>query len=955
MTVLLGLSDAHLVLLVVQLCSIGDISQLPGLLYHFRHPPSPDVLLRIILTFLPESLEPSRYTSVIKRLTLDPSTVPTELDIDTSAIAELSCSEARKQVRKLRLLPLQYPGCPNDVLDTPLTQFLIHRAYRIDNECGVQTFIVDLIRPFVETSDFLRNWLISTILPLVRFNYEYHPDRESALSLELLESLDCKSAVNTLLSNAERRENGGNVDRDLRGLIGPWIYGHGKLKGHNVNGNAQLAPKTKPQASQDDFEYMGWQDVNEWLLSTGIRDFALAVETVIRWAGPGDVDLGGYDDPKSTISEDIGGELISSYGQAAIAAIYTISECNKDTLEGAFCILSRIAGLLEIEGHSALQVQSDEILPPPLPPSHIIPSNICRRNFLHNALLQPSNPLTYPTRESIAFLDAILVSIRMLNGFGHSMTPRHAAETCLLGDEESQLFELREVLGILKRDSKQSRDWDQARKQLLWLKGWGSEQTSMPCSAACDSHAGLFWRIPLALFEKEILNAMLMAKQCALSLSVYTSLSSPLSRDDVEAAVAETIFVSYDNASNGNKTRGGMKRATEILDSFAPHFPHSVAFQQIRSLISATHSLSFYSLTLQHGVPFQPVSIRMHQDPLSLIERVLEQNAKAYTELDNILKIGRDLIAAGLPHGIQDDDLPDTDLSALSQEQIQLISAHRITSLAISSALSANDFDTAYSYTTTRLAHDTKLLGSMDTSPVVEDNISWRAAYNAGRHRSTAPEAENSSLQSRISRLSQQMELLSLALILSPSPDNLPEILAVWRRCDEEMNILQTQEQEEAEDWDTHGDTTSMSSVPGGFGPSDAELDAIDTQRERAKRLRASHRSRRDYEEAPMGLFDVARGAARAISKNAFPLTTAAPSSRPGSVTSSRPRQSIDISSGSEMAAAGFYDGSETPSEAGEGSGRVRKRDVVSNMVTGGLVSGLGWVLGAQPVNQNTK
>ncbi|KMU79595.1 hypothetical protein CISG_02013 [Coccidioides immitis RMSCC 3703] len=111
MTVLLGLSDAHLVLLVVQLCSIGDISQLPGLLYHFRHPPSPDVLLRIILTFLPESLEPSRYTSVIKRLTLDPSTVPTELDIDTSAIAELSCSEARKQVRKLRLLPLHLPVC----------------------------------------------------------------------------------------------------------------------------------------------------------------------------------------------------------------------------------------------------------------------------------------------------------------------------------------------------------------------------------------------------------------------------------------------------------------------------------------------------------------------------------------------------------------------------------------------------------------------------------------------------------------------------------------------------------------------------------------------------------------------------------------------------------------------------------------------------------------------------
>ena len=38
----------------------------------------------------------------------------------------------------------------------------------------------------------------------------------------------------------------------------------------------------------------------------------------------------------------------------------------------------------------------------------------------------------------------------------------------------------------------------------------------------------------------------------------------PLPRDQLEAAVTEAIFVSYDNATNGNKTRGGIKRASDM-------------------------------------------------------------------------------------------------------------------------------------------------------------------------------------------------------------------------------------------------------------------------------------------------------------------------------------------------------------------------------------------------------
>lgn len=180
------------------------------------------------------------------------------------------------------------------------------------------------------------------------------------------------------------------------------------------------------------------------------------------------------------------------------------------------------------------------------------------------------------------------------------------------------------------------------------------------------------------------------------------------------------------------------------------------------------------------------------------------------------------------------------------------------------------------------------------------------------------------------------MELLSLALILAPTPEPLPEILGTWRRCDEELTSLRAQEQAEEEAWDSKADST-LSSVPGGFGPTDSERDAFDTERQRAAR-RARARAAMPHShphEAPMGLFEVARGAALALHKNAFPLRGAA--------------GSVGVSGGQGGAGAGPGERALSP-ETGEG--RVRKRDMVSNMVTGGLASGIGWVLGAEPVNR---
>ncbi|KAI9934269.1 hypothetical protein MW887_005343 [Aspergillus wentii] len=921
MAVLAGLSSAHAILLATDLCASGNVAHLPQL--HSLYPGvlPLDRLLRIILTFLPESTEPQYYTPVLQEL-VDGTSSSADDDIDISSVKDLPEQVARKRVRKLRLLPLKHPDDDNDDNTAdPLTQFLIHRAHLIDSETALQPLILDLLLPFYHRSPFLRTWLISSLLPLLRLNYEYYPSRDETFTLDMIESMDGQTAINVLLSMTGPRADSMDLVNNLRGLVGAWIHGSNRSKRRRLNEAAQQSSISLPQDEVYRPTKGGahWQCVNEWLLLRSLVDRDSVVSAFAHWDGPEDVDLGGYEKEQQAEDEDIA-DLRLRYGQAGLAVIYTNPDPSKSALEGSIQIITRIAKLLDLDQSST--IPGDSELPTVTFDAGPI-SSTSRASLLPNALLASSNPLTHPSTSSISFLGAILISLQTLNELGHPIPCRTAANICLNSNEDMQLSELRSVVTSITNQTRSGRNWGKIRQQLLWLRDWQADHSERKD----QGYHGLFWRVPRHVVETEILKALLEAREYQLAVDIFTNWeSAPLQPAQVEAAVKDAIFTAYDNASNGNRTRGGMKRAHDILQAFKSHFSDSVSFKQIQALISATHALSYYSLTLQHGVPFQPVSIRVHSDPLSLIEKVLDQNSKSYTKLDDLLSIGRNLVAAGFPPSVSDDDSHYEHPPPSSSEDAIVMAERRIISLAISSALSSNDFGTAYSYILTRLTPPTHLPTSPLTDPVVKDDISWRAVYNAGRYRSPVP-STSSTLQSQITQLSQRMELLSLALVLAPSPDPLPEILGAWRRCDEELSNLRTRESEEEDAWDTKGD--NLSSVPGGFGPTDSERDAFETQQQHAKRARARQQGRSNYEEAPMGLFEVARGAALALHKNAFPLHGGAAAAN-----------------SSEHGAESHLDHDDDHED------RVRKRDVVSNMVTGGLASGIGWVLGAQPVNR---
>lgn len=387
------------------------------------------------------------------------------------------------------------------------------------------------------------------------------------------------------------------------------------------------------------------------------------------------------------------------------------------------------------------------------------------------------------------------------------------------------------------------------------------------------------------------------------------------------------------------------------ITTFRSHFSSSKRFREVAALIAATHALSFYSLILQHGVPFQPVSIRVSQDPIGLITKVLEQNPRSYTKVDDLIAIGQNLVSAGLPVAATDsnvDDLDDgiNDVEALETKRKD--TERRVTFMAIEAALREDDFETAYSYIVSRLTPSsaditgpnnaapkhTRNTSTASAAAPNNDDVSWRAAFLAGRYRpaSTSPPT--------LRRLEQRTELLSLALLLAPV-SALTDILSAWRRCEEEMTALQLSQAQAEEEFDDRADRREApTQLPGHFGLPDEQPQLLLGQKRREMGRLGSGRVE---EEAPVSMFDLTRSAARAFSRNAFPLGSAAQGS------DAAPAR------GSGESARGLDASVDSLGSAGSGETeqqRVRRRDMVANAVSGGLTSGLGWVLGATPVDK---
>lgn len=330
-----------------------------------------------------------------------------------------------------------------------------------------------------------------------------------------------------------------------------------------------------------------------------------------------------------------------------------------------------------------------------------------------------------------------------------------------------------------------------------------------------------------------------------------------------------------------------------------------------KAILSAVHSLSSYTLCLTPGTFATPREIRFYENPFELIEKLLEQNQNSYTHLEPLIRITRDLVtgsSADFEEPIDPETIPP-----------------RIESLCIQAALTADDFPSAYSLISSRIlpSFSTASIHNTTAAKPLEEpkEETWKPIILAAKfHSQSGKDSETIDLR---------LELAAQALRLCPK-DYISEILGIWRRLEEEY-IASRNWAEDAEEAKVNAGPSIGSlfnprgkrgkggfKVPGGFGGVDSVMSTSGT---------GTPGTPGSASKIP---FALPQNIGRAVWNKI-------PGGQVGRTSEEGTRASMDsIRSGSDDGTHG-------------GKEKQRKRDMVSGMVTSGLVSGIGWMLGAQP------
>jgi hypothetical protein len=380
--------------------------------------------------------------------------------------------------------------------------------------------------------------------------------------------------------------------------------------------------------------------------------------------------------------------------------------------------------------------------------------------------------------------------------------------------------------------------------------------------------------------------------------------------------------------------------------------------QRLEALLKATHALSEFRIVLKQGEPFTPVLLRVHQDPIAIVGKILEQNPKSYTRLHDLVDLGANIVTAGLTAKSTSGTAhhPPT----LTPEHLRAertTAERRITAMCIDAALTEDDFETAYSYVTNRLSSLSPPSSSSKSSasPSLSssssphpDDYSWKAALQAGKYRRTPRTLRpthlgTASANPEIRHLEQRIDCLSTALRIAPAP-TLAEILNAFRRAEEELVAAVAAEAEIESAWDERADQ-GLRGMPGAFGAA-AASPAGKGRQPQGNGRGGVKQARRDSthlaEEKPMSLFDLSRASVASAQRNLTALS---------SLQRSGLGRLTGLASGGGGGAGQTTGGSQASvSEDEDGTAktqRVRKRDQLREAAMGSLVSGVGWLIGA--------
>ena len=516
-----GLTEHHILLLAAHYATEADIPSLRALVD--THPgllPS-ELLLRCILTYVPETIDPERYVGLVRDIADGNLPRPDQSEaLDTTSVQHLSAKRAQKRARELHLLPLVHHNFPASEYPEPVVQFVIHRAHRIDEETGLLTYLRQLAGPFVDKYPSLRVWFISCVLPLLRLEYDYYPRDERSYSLEQVELASDGQGVDIWLSRALEGPEGAvstyerlhanpaadnHLARDLKCLVGPWMYGDRERKRRRLNRRAssendRYANNRSESNTSEDISH-GCDAAFRRILQKTPQRLPVEANAFDTWDGPSDMDLGGHTDSKRYPKEDEI-RLTQRYVEAGFAALYNAEAGDEKTILAAYKIIARLSVLLGLDPVPNLQDQLQALFDVRIGNLHV--KELSRALLDQSSLLEQRNPLTTEGEKSFRLARCLILSAKLLGDCGQPVSINGAARLRFVLDKDEQSNMLQKILHHLTTGTRSSPNhWVGVRRKLIWLWNWGN-----PDDGPAGTGLGLFGKMHRTSLEKDILEAM---------------------------------------------------------------------------------------------------------------------------------------------------------------------------------------------------------------------------------------------------------------------------------------------------------------------------------------------------------------------------------------------------------------------------------------------------------------